>query len=219
MSTNNKLGEIKMHKRRDDFLRPLKTILIKIISETNGISLNDTLELLSHRQELKDTPVLEKSVIEFMKLVSGFQSNEVDIETLLNHPVSDAFFSFFKDFPIQFHEEHIHLTGSLSAEFIYPHLKKLLDGPHKELYEKKIDEVYGEGSTPINSVEDVDRLITLKDGEQFSTYLRILFLPKLILTSRQIHEEAAYHMAYDLYNKYNVGKIRLKFTLSRSVSR
>lgn len=205
-----------MHKRRDDFLEPLKAILIKIISETNGISLSDTLDLLSHCQELKETPVLEKSVIEFIKLISGFQANEVDIETLLNHPVSDAFFSFFKDFPIPFHEEHIHLTGSLSAEFIYPHLKKLLEGPHKALYEKKIEDVYGEGSVPITCVEDVDRLITLKDGEQFSTYLRILFLPKLILTSRAVHEEAAYHMAYDLYNKYNVGKIRLKFTLSRS---
>jgi adenosine deaminase len=134
---------------------------------------------------------------------------------LLGHPFSSAFFEFFKDFPLPYHEEHIHLTGSLSAEFIYPHLKKLLDGPQRNLYTTKIAEVYGVDALPIKGVEDVDRLIRLKDGDLFKTYLKILYLPKLILTSRQIHEEAAYHMAKELYEKYNVGKIRLKFTLSR----
>lgn len=48
------------------------------------------------------------------------------------------------------------------------------------------------------------------------TYLRILYLAKLILKDKKAHVEAAYHMAHELYYKYNVGKIRLKFTLSRA---
>jgi hypothetical protein len=197
-------------------IKEIKHALIDIISETNGVTINDTLELLSFYPHLKKNQMVEKSLAEFRKLLHGFQSNEVNITTLLGHPFSQAFFEFFKEFPLPYHEEHIHLTGSLSAEFIYPRLKKLLDGPERKIYEEKIVQVYGAASLPINSVEDVDRLIRLKDGELFKTYLKILYLPKLILTTKEIHVEAAYHMACDLYEKYNVGKIRLKFTLSRS---
>lgn len=197
-------------------IKEIKLALIDIISETNGITINDTLELLSFYPTLKKNQQVEKSLLEFRKLLNGFQSNEVDISTLLGHPVSEAFFEFFKEFPLPYHEEHIHLTGSLSAEFIYPRLKKLLEGPDKKTYEEKISQVYGADSLPITSVEDVDRLIRLKEGELFKTYLKILYLPKLILTDKQTHVDAAYHMATELYEKYNVGKIRLKFTLSRS---
>ena len=205
-----------MFTKKEKGIKEIKHALIDIISETNGISINDTLELLSFYPTLKKNQLVEKSLAEFRKLLNGFQSSEVDISTLLGHPVSEAFFEFFKEFPLSYHEEHIHLTGSLSAEFIYPRLKKLLDGPDRKIYEEKITQVYGPNSIPINSVEDVDRLIRLKEGELFKTYLKILYLPKLILTDKQTHIDAAYHMASDLYSKYNVGKIRLKFTLSRS---
>lgn len=190
--------------------------LIKIISETNGIVLNDTLELSLSSNFLGEPPQVKKLVGEFRKLLNGFHVNEVDIKTLQQHPVSEAFFNFFKMFPIPYKEEHIHLTGSLTAEFIYPKLKKLLEGPHKEIYERKIKAVYGEDALPIKSAEDVDDLIRLKDHEQFDRYLEILFLPKLILTNKKVHTEAAYHMAKELYNNFNVGNIRLKFTLSRA---
>lgn len=202
--------------KKDKAIKDIKLALIDIISETNGITINDTLELLSFYPSLKKNQAVEKSLAEFRKLLNGFQSSEVDISTLLGHPVSEAFFEFFKEFPLSYHEEHIHLTGSLSAEFIYPRLKKLLEGADKKLYEEKIVQVYGPDSLPINSVEDVDKLIRLKEGELFKTYLKILYLPKLILTDKQTHVDAAYHMASELYQKYNVGKIRLKFTLSRS---
>ncbi len=205
-----------MFTKKEKGIKEIKHALIDIISETNGISINDTLELLSFYPTLKKNQLVEKSLAEFRKLLNGFQSSEVDISTLLGHPFSEAFFEFFKEFPLSYHEEHIHLTGSLSAEFIYPRLKKLLDGPDCKIYEEKITQVYGPNSIPINSVEDVDRLIRLKEGELFKTYLKILYLPKLILTDKQTHIDAAYHMASDLYSKYNVGKIRLKFTLSRS---
>jgi len=200
---------------KSKMIRDLKHALIDIISETNGINIFDTLELLSFNMGLKKDLPVEKSLAEFRNLLSGFQNNEVDITTLIGHPFSEAFFEFLKDFPIPYHEEHIHLTGSLTAEFIYPHLKKLLDGPQREIYLKKISEVYETDAGQIKDASDVDRLIRLKDGELFKTYLKILYIPKLILITREIHEEAAYHMAKELYEKYNVGKIRLKFTLSR----
>lgn len=205
-----------MFAKKEKVIRDIKHALIDIISETNGITINDTLELMAYHPELKCNPLVEKSLSEFRKLIIGFHNNDVDISTLLNHPFSEAFFGFFKEFPLPYHEEHIHLTGSLSAEFIYPRLKKLLEGPDRLLYEDKIKQVYGEQSIPVNSVEDVNRLIRLKEGEQFKTYLKILYLSKLILTTKEAHIEAAYHMASVLYQNYNVGKIRLKFTLSRS---
>lgn len=202
--------------KKEQITKEIKQALIDIISETNGITINDTLELLSYYPSVKKNQFVEKSLSEFRKLLNGFQSNEVDISTLLGHPFSEAFFEFFKDFPLPYHEEHIHLTGSLSADFIYPRLKKLLEGPDSQIIIQKIVQVYGENAFPINSVEDIDRLIRLKEGELFKTYLKILYLPKLILVDRKAHVEAAYHMASDLYTKYNVGKIRLKFTLSRT---
>lgn len=205
-----------MFDKKEKIILDIKHALIDIISETNGITISDTLELLAYHPDLKSNPLVEKSLGEFRKLIAGFHNNEVEISTLLSHPFSQAFFGFFKEFPLPYHEEHIHLTGSLSAEFIYPRLKKLLDGPDKKLYEDKIKQVYGESAIPLKSVEDVDRLIRLKEGEQFKTYLKILYLSKLILTTKEAHHEAAYHMASELYEKYNVGKIRLKFTLSRS---
>lgn len=200
----------------NELVKNLKNELIKTISDTNGITLHDTLELLSFSDQFNQLPDAKKSISDFTKLIAGFQNNIVTIQDILKHPVSLAFFDFFKTFPLPYHEEHIHLTGSLSAEFIFKHLKPLLEGPNKSIYEEKIKQVYGNNSLPINAVEDVNKLIRLKEGEQFKTYLKILYLAKLVLTSKEIHEDAAYHMASELYSKYNVGKIRLKFTLSRS---
>lgn len=200
------------------FHEALAEHLIKIISETNGITLIDTLELAILSDSKDDNPLLKKTLMEFRRLLAGFQQDEVDIKTLLQHPVADALKIFFKRFPKTYIEEHIHLTGSLSADFIYPHLKKLLSGPYKEIYTEKIEKIWGPGSANINSVEDVDNLIRLKDDEYFDRYLKILILPKLILTSRDMHRKAAYHMARELHTHYNVGTLRLKFTLSRASS-
>jgi adenosine deaminase len=190
--------------------------LIRIISETNGISLADTLELAIMGEARDDQPAIRKSLQEFRRLLYGFQSDEVEIKTLLDHPVSGALFKFFHRFPMPYIEEHIHLTGSLTAEFVHPRLMPLLQGPQQDVYVDIIDKVYGTGTArSIHSIADVDALLRLKDDEFFDRYLKILLLPKLILTSRQAHKEAAYHMAGELFHKYNVGKIRLKFTLSR----
>lgn len=192
--------------------------IVKIISETNGLTLNDTLDLLITSDLADKDPRSHTLVSEFRTLIDQFLTNKISIQTLLSHPVSDSLFVFFQKFPLKYNEEHIHLTGSLTAEFIYPRLKKLLEGPHKDIYETKIKEVYGDSAIPIRNVDDVDKLIRLQESEGFSTYLKILYLPKLIFISREAHMEAAYHMAQELYYKYNTGKVRLKFSLSRSTS-
>ncbi len=201
-----------------DVHNQLTSALTTIISETNGISLSDTLELLVSSDLQLRHPEAFIQVKEFRELISQFQINQASINTLLKHPFSAALSEFFKNFPLKYREEHIHLTGALTAEFIYPRLMKLMNGPDKAIYEEKIKEVYGDSAIPIRSIEDVDKLIRLQETEGFSRYLKILYLPKLIFVSREAHREAAYHMAEELYHKFNVGFIRLKFSLSRSTS-
>lgn len=202
-------------------MRTVQQTLVKhltnIIGETNGIGLKNTLDLLlsSDLQKHHDAYLLVK---EFRELIDLFKINKITIQKLLEHPVSDALFEFFKNFPLKYKEEHIHLTGAITADFIYPRIEKLLTGPHRKIYEDKIKQAYGIKALSLRSAQDVDKLIRLKEGEGFSTYLKILFLPQLIFITREVHSEAAYHMASELYHKYNVGHIRLKFSLSRSSS-
>lgn len=198
-------------------VKQLSELFIQIISETNGIGISHTVELAINSEYADENPAVKKSLSEFKKLLGGFQQDEVDIQTLLKHPVSDAMKAFLKKFPLPFKEEHIHLTGSLTADFVWPRLKPLLNGPHKEKYWKKIRDTYGD-DIKLECEEDVADLLSLKDDEMFDRYLLILLLPKLILTDRQAHKEAAYHMASELYHSYNVGSIRLKFTFSRATN-
>lgn len=202
------------NKEKDPNAKALFLEILKVVSETNGLSLMNTLELLISSKDVD--PQLQKHFADFKLNINQFSINQLDIETLLQHPVAQGFYQFFQNFPIKFREEHIHLTGSLTADYIYPRLMELLNGPNKAIYAKKIDEVYGAGASNIKSVADVDKLVRLKDTDQFDRYLEILLLPKLILLSRAAHADAAYSMAKDLYEMHNVGAIRLKFTLSRA---
>lgn len=190
--------------------------LIHTISETNGLSLLDTLELMVNAQTLPED--IKAEALGFLKLLNDYRTDQDEIDGLFDHQVGKALFRFFSDFPLRYREEHIHLTGSLTAEYIFPRLKKLLDGPNKDLYEEKIKAVYGKDSLPINSAEDVDRLIRLGDDEKFDRYLEILFLAKLTLVDRQAHTDASYHLAESLWNNYNIGAVRLKFSLSRATT-
>jgi len=196
----------------------LTKFFTQLISETSGLSLDDTLALAEQAPQLASDEILATEVREFRALLGRFRINESPIESLLSHGVARSLADFFRAFPIPFRDEHIHLTGSIDAEFIWPRLEKLLDGPQRALYEAKITEVYGPGSLPIESAADVDRLIRLGDDDRFDRYLRILYLAKLILTTREAHREAAYHMAGRLYRQANVGSIRLKFTLFRETT-
>ncbi len=202
------------HYVRDELARSF----IEMISETNGISLDDTLSLMANSERIRKDPQLSRALNEFRGLVTAYQSDQIGIETLLTHVVSEALFDFFKRFPKTYRDEHTHLTGALSSGFIYPRLKKLLEGPHREVYEKKIREIYGDEALPIEDEADVDRLLRLKPEERFSRYLSILMLPKLLLVNREAHAEAAYHLASELFHQYNVGFIRLKFSLSRATA-
>ena len=191
---------------------------VEIVSETNGISLADTLDLmLSSSLKTKNAEAYEW-VAEYREMLNQFMINKIDMWTLREHKFTHVLEEFFRRFPLKYKEEHIHLTGSLTAEFVWSKLEPLINGPDRGVYERKIKKVYGDGSWPITSAEDVEKLIRLKDGEGFSQYLRILFLPTLIFISRQAHADAAYHMASELYLKHNVGSVRLKFTLNRATS-
>src|SRR5207248_9560359 len=138
-------------------------------------------------------------VREFRTLLGRFRVDDATIESLLDHAVARSLADFFRAFPIPFRDEHIHLTGSLDADFIWPRLAPLLDGPQRAMYEAKIAEVYGADSLPIQNAADVDRLIRLGDDDRFDRYLKILYLAKLVLMSRDAHREAAYHLASRLY--------------------
>ncbi|HXA15914.1 MAG TPA: hypothetical protein VN380_02925 [Thermoanaerobaculia bacterium] len=196
----------------------LTKFFTQLISETSGLSLDDTLALAEHAPQPASDEILAHEVREFRALLGRFRVNESPIEPLLSHAVARSLAGFFRAFPIPFRDEHIHLTGSLDAEFIWPRLAKLLDGPRRAIYEAKIAEVYGPGSLPIESAADVNRLIRLGDDDRFDRYLKILYLAKLILTTRDAHRQAAYHMAGRLYREANVGSIRLKFTLFRETT-
>jgi len=191
---------------------------VEIVSETNGIALMDTLDLMLSSSLKNKNAEAYQWVTEFKSLLNSFITNEIDIQKLRAHPFNIVLEDFFKRFPIKYREEHIHLTGSLTADFVWQQLKPLLEGKYADVYERKIKEVYGNDSWPIRGAEDVDRLIRLQENEGFSAYLRILYLTKLIFISKQAHADASYHLASELYHKYNVGLIRLKFSLSRSTS-
>ncbi|MCU1229707.1 MAG: hypothetical protein JWO97_2591 [Acidobacteria bacterium] len=196
----------------------LTRFFTQLISETSGLALDDTLALAEQAPHCAADDELLSLIREFRERLGLFRLNDMPIEALFAHPVSHALFAFFRAFPIPFHDEHIHLTGSLGADFVFPRLERLLSGPDRELYEKKITDVYGEGALPIKSAADVERLIRLAEGDRFDRYLKILYLPKLILTSREAHRDAAYHMASRLYRTANVGALRLKFTLFRETT-
>ncbi len=201
-----------------DVIPRLTRFLTQIISETSGLAIDDTLTLAEQSIAVDDDAQLGEALRDFHTLLARSRMNMFPIETLLDHPVSLALAGFFRSFPIPFRDEHLHLTGSLAADFVYPRLEKLLDGPNRDLYLRKIADVYGPESLPIRSANDVDRLIRLTDEDRFDRYLKILYLPKLILTSRDAHRDAAYHMASRLYRTSNVGALRLKFTLFRETT-
>ena len=192
----------------------LTRFLTQLISETSGLSLEDTLALAQQSTRVETDLELAHALDEFRGLLGSFRLNDTPIDVVLAHPVSLALAAFFRAFPIPYRDEHIHLTGSLDAEFVYPRLAPLLE---KEVYQRKIAEVYG-SDTKIRNAADVDRLIRLGDEDRFDRYLKILYLPKLILTSRDAHRDAAYHMASRLYRTSNVGSVRLKFTLFRETT-
>ena len=193
----------------------LTCALTEIIAETNGITLGDTLELIiaapPEQLQKKDVQIIR----DFYKLLLQFQIDQADIHDLLEHPFSQALRGFFSNFPLTFREEHTHLTGALDGEFVYPRLEKALHGKHGDSIRDTISAVYGIRPSSLRSMSSVDKLLRIQKNEAFDEYLQKLVLPKLLLTSRQDHADAAYHMASKMYHQYNVGAIRLKFTYSR----
>ena len=196
-----------------DVVERLKDHLVKIIAETNGITLNDTLDLiLKSGTEIGSLEVLK--VDEFSRLLHAYHDKQVKIEVLLDHPVGKALFKYFHSFPLRFCEEHIHLTGSMTAGFIFSKLAPILASQNKKVYLEHIKRLFG-SEVRVDGEESVHQLVTLGDKEEFDRYLKILELPGLILRDKKAHIDAAYHLAHALYHEQHVGRVRLKFTYSR----
>lgn len=199
----------------DPYESELGRVLLKLISETNGVTLADTLDLALRSMLVAERPAVKQSLTEFHELLYVYHRDPTDIRELLDHDVAQTIGGILRAFPLRFREEHIHLTGSMTADFVYPRLAALLEGPHKDAFEKKIRDTYGDDALPITCEADVDRLIRLTEGQGFTTYLQVLTLTKLVLVDREAHRDAAYHLAKRLYETNNIGRIRLKFSFSR----
>lgn len=205
---------------KNQLLEKLYNYITQIIAETNGVCLSDTLSLMTSKTASSydvGDEVLE-TIRDFAEKLDLFHINKIKIEELLDHPFSFVMERFFKNFPLKYNEEHTHLTGSLTGEFVYDYLMDLFKKDESGELEKKVKEVYGEDAWPIESAEKLSDLISVEDDQFFTEYLQIMMLPKLIMTSKEMHVEAAYHMAHDMFHNYNVGQIRLKFTMSRANS-
>ncbi|MEE2960164.1 MAG: hypothetical protein VYA34_05420 [Myxococcota bacterium] len=200
--------------RRDEILiNEISRAFTRTVAETNGINIVDTLELLCKAPEVKNSLKVINLVSEFRQLILEYQFGTVSIETLLEHQVSTAIESFFSGFPLKYHEEHIHLTGSLTADFLFEGFQDVLSGEHGEAYQQRIDDIFG--PQEITSAQELDQLIRLRDDDLFDRYLRVLELPAMVLKDGEAHRKAAYHMARTLYTHYNVGNLKLKFTFAR----
>lgn len=194
----------------------LTAAISRIVAETNGINMIDTLALLQSAYSFGLSEEACSTIKEFDELLRDFLVDRRDMDDLLDHPFAQAFSAYFSRFPIAFREEHTHLTGALTPEFIFPRLREILDGPNGDAIHKQLLSVYGEKAQTIDSPADVAALIQVTKEDGFDEYLDMLFLAKVVLVDKQAHADAAYNMAKDLYAHHNVGSVRVKFTFSRA---
>ena len=106
---------------------------VEIVSETNGISLIDTLDLMLSSSLKNKNPEAYTWIFEFRFLLNQFITNEINLQKVMGHPFANVLEDFFKAFPIKYKEEHIHLTGSLTAEFIRKSFKKIFQDISKRM--------------------------------------------------------------------------------------
>jgi adenosine deaminase len=194
---------------------PFSYKLINLIAITNGLTLHDTLELAKKSTLIQFSSEEVLQLENFQELMCTHFLRGGQINNLLDHPVVKSLRYFLKNFPTPFIEEHTHLTGSLAPEFLYPMVKEELQGPRQSYHSEQLKNIYGHVPL-IENHYDLHSLLTIKEDQFFDDYLKILYLPKIILTSRERHRQASYHMAKIHREKFNVGTLRLKFTLSRT---
>src|SRR5437016_5198301 len=145
----------------------LTRFFTQLISETSGLALEDTLSLAEAAPHIDSE--LAACISEFHALLGRFRLGVAPIESLLEHPVSLALGEFFRAFPIPFRDEHIHLSGSLDADFVYPRLAPLLEDP---TVAAKIQQIYGP-DTVIRNARDIAPLIRIGENDRFDRYLKI----------------------------------------------
>ena len=80
------------------YIKELTKVFTRMIAETNGINLMDTLELLL-KSDSKMTMGQSALVREFSQMLVSYQYEHNDINALLDHPVAQSLFDFFKALP------------------------------------------------------------------------------------------------------------------------
>lgn len=74
----------------------LSKYLIRTISETNGISLSDTLELLIRSEMAEESREAFEVVLDFKDKLELFRINKQSIHRLLEHAFTKSLFHFLK---------------------------------------------------------------------------------------------------------------------------
>ncbi len=72
----------------DPYASQLGHVLLKLISETNGITLAHTLDLALRSMIVEERPEVAATLREFQDLVHGFHRDPTDSRTLLDHDVA-----------------------------------------------------------------------------------------------------------------------------------
>src|SRR5258708_31738582 len=102
-----------------DAVSRLTRLFTQLISETSGLSLEDTMKLARQSALIEDDAESRALVADFHDRLGHFRLNQSQIEPLLEHPIAHAPAAFVPAFPLPFHDEHIHLTASLHAQFLW----------------------------------------------------------------------------------------------------
>ena len=86
----------------------LDTILVRLISETNGLSLGDTLDLAQRSMLAQERPAARHSLADFRKQLFDYHRDAAHIDPLLSHPVALSLGRFLRHFPSAYREEPLH---------------------------------------------------------------------------------------------------------------
>src|SRR5438874_1793957 len=96
-----------------DPIARLTRFFTQLISETSGLSLEDTLSLAQQSPLILADGELAEAIRDFRERLGRFRLNAAQIETLFEHPVSLALEAFLRAFPIPYRDAAVHMASRL----------------------------------------------------------------------------------------------------------